>query len=123
MQTFLMYFAICLTMGVATEACAYALKLWLYRKAWLRILNIVFTFGLIFGGMSWLLADQGTLVQFAAGAGFGIAYEIVNDRWLKAWFFPGGTLPWLSGQPAVIGVGLTWGFVPVMAVLLARALA
>ena len=118
-----MYFAICLAMGVATEACAYVLKFWLYRNAGLRILNIVFIFGLIFGGMSWLLADQGMLLRFAVGAGFGIAYEIVNDRWLKAWYFHGGTLPWLSGQPAVIGVGLTWGFVPVMAGVLARALA
>lgn len=119
----LTYCVICIALGSATEALAYALKLWLYRAAWLRILNIVLTFGLIFGGMSWLLAGHGVLAQFAAGAGFGLAYEIANDRWLKAWSFPGGTLPWLTGQPAVIGVGLTWGFVPVMAVVLARVIA
>lgn len=109
-------------MGAATEALAYTLMLWLYRAAWLRILNIVLVFGLIYGGLSWLLANQGVLAQFAAGAGFGLAYEIVNDRWLKAWYFTGGTLPWLSGQPAVIGVGLAWGFVPVIAVALTRML-
>lgn len=114
--------AVSLVMGIVTEALAYGLKLWLYRKASLRVLNIVLVFGLIYGGMSWLLADQGVLAQFVAGAGFGLAYEIVNDRWLKAWYFPGGTLTWLRGQPAVIGVGLAWGLVPVIAVALTRML-
>jgi hypothetical protein len=45
----LAFVAIGLVMGVATEFVAYALKLWLYRNPWLRVLNVILVFGLVFG--------------------------------------------------------------------------
>lgn len=112
------YILCAITLGILTEALAYALSLWWYRNAWMRIPNILLVFGLLYGGLSWVLASQGILLQFAAGAGLGLAYEVANDRWLRIWHFPGDPWAWLKGQPAVIGVGLAWGCVPPLVVWL-----
>lgn len=101
-------------LGLLVEALAYALGLWSYPRAWLRIPNVLLVFGLVYGGLSWGLHGQGALVLFAAGALLGLAYELANDRWLKFWRFPGDPWTGLKGKPAVLGVGVAWGFVPLI---------
>ena len=114
----LSYFIAAVLLGVITEALAYALSLWWYHKAWMRIPNILVVFGLVYGTLSWVTAPWGLLVGFACGAAIGLLYEWVNDRWLKIWHFPGDPWTWLRGRRAVIGVGLAWGFVPLIVILL-----
>jgi hypothetical protein len=104
------YILCAIALGALTEALAYALGLWWYGKAWLRIPNVLLAFGLVCGGIAWAL--PGPWLQFAAGAAFGLGYEVANDRWLKLWHFPGDPWTWLKGRPAVVGVGLSWGAVP-----------
>lgn len=110
----LKYIASAIALGVATEALAYALSLWWYRKAWLRIPNILIMFGLVYGGLAYALAAKGLLLQFVAGAAIGVLYEVANERWLRFWHFPGDPWTALTGRRAVIGVGLAWGAVPVI---------
>lgn len=119
----LSYIICAIALGVVTEALAYALSLWWYRNAWMRIPNILIVFGLVYGSLSWLVAQQGLVVQFIPGAVIGLLYEFANDRWLKWWQFPGDPWTWLTGQRAVIAVGLAWGFVPPMVVGLVWVLA
>jgi hypothetical protein len=117
------YLLIGIALGVATEILARVAGLWRYRHPALPLANVALMFGVVHGGLAHALARHGWIWLFLVGAAIGVAYEIVNDRVLKAWTFPGTTLPWLRGQVAVIGVGLAWGLVPVMIVLLRRALA
>jgi hypothetical protein len=119
----LLYIVCAIALGVITEALAYALSLWWYQKAWLRIPNVLVMFGLVYGGLASVLAAQGFLVQFLAGATIGVAYEVANDRWLKLWYFPGDPWTFLSGQKAVLGVGLAWGAVPLIITLMVRVFA
>jgi hypothetical protein len=121
---FLLYFLVCLLMGAATETLAALLKLWRYRSPALLLNNIVVVFGLVFGGLLWLLQGQGLLLQFAAGAAFGLAYEAANFAFLNGWSFPGERLWLLQGRIALtVGVGLAWGFIVPVAGLLSRLLA
>lgn len=113
----LLYIGITLVMGAVTEAAAHGLALWRYRIGWVRVFNIVVTFGLIYGLLSYWLADAGFPVQFAVGAVLGLINEIANDVAFRAWYFPGHPR-WLKGRPAVIGIGLGWGLVPPIAVAL-----
>jgi hypothetical protein len=117
------YLLIGIALGVATEILARAAGLWRYRHAALPLANVALMFGVVHGGLAYALARHGWISVFLAGAAIGVAYEIVNDQVLKAWTFPGTTLPWLRGSVAVFGVGIAWGFVPVIIVLLQRALA
>lgn len=117
------YIVCAIALGVMTEALAYALSLWWYHKAWMRIPNVLVMFGLVYGGLAWVLASKGFLAQLLAGAVIGVAYEIANDRWLKLWHFPGDPWTFLSGQKAVIGVGLAWGLVPVLVNLMVSVFA
>lgn len=110
------YIICAMILGLLTEAAAYALSLWWYRITWVRLINIGLVFGGVFGAASWLLADKGLLVQMAVGAALGLIIEIVNDRILKFWHFPGDPWTFLKGQPAVIGVGLSWALVPPLVV-------
>ena len=119
----LSYILIAIVLGVMTEALAYALSLWWYRNAWMRIPNVLLVFGVIYGALSWATAQQSLLVQFIPGAAFGLCYEWINDRWLKIWHFPGDPWTWLKGRRAVISVGLAWGFVPPIVVWLVWTLA
>lgn len=119
----LIYIVCAMGLGVVTEALAYALSLWWYHKAWMRLPNIIVMFGLVYGSLAWVMAAQSFLLQFLAGAAIGVAYELANDRWLKLWHFPGDPWTFLSGQKAVIGVGLAWGAVPLLVSLLVQVFA
>lgn len=106
------FVAIALVLGMVSEALAWRLKLWLYNRPWVRVFNVLVTFGGIYGGLSYALADAGFGVQFLVGAGLGLVNEAVNDRVFRAWYFPGRSVPWLKGQTAVVVIGLLWGLVP-----------
>ena len=106
----------CLGLGLATEAIAWALGWWVYDPWWLRLVNVAAVFGGVLGWLTSRLADAPWWQRFATGAVFGIAYEAANVAALGWWTFPGDRLFWLHGPVAlVLGVGLAWGAVPVMA--------
>lgn len=106
------FVAIALALGVLSEALAWRLGLWLYNLPWVRVFNVLVTFGFIYGGLSYALADHGFGVQFLAGASLGLVNEAANDRWFRAWHFPGRSVPWLRGNTAVVVIGALWGLVP-----------
>jgi hypothetical protein len=108
----LSYFWAAVFLGVLTEALAYALALWLYHVAWMRLFNVLVIFGVLFGGLAWLLAGQPWWQQMAVGAVIGTLIEVANDRFLKIWYFPGDPWTFLKGRTAVIGIGLSWALVP-----------
>lgn len=116
--------AVCILLGIATEITAAALGWWLYDPAWLRVVNVVVVFGGVFGWIASTFAARPVWQRFAAGAAFGIAYEAMNLAALGWWTFPGNRLLMLDGPLAlVIGVGLSWGAIPVVAPLVADATA
>ena len=101
--------------GVAIEAIAAALDWWIYHPPWFRAVNILVVFTLIFGWLSSALVASPLWMRFGAGAAFGIAYEGLNLAVLHAWSFPDDRLLFLRGTPAlVLGVGLSWGLIPVL---------
>ncbi len=106
------FVAIALVLGMVSEALAWRLGLWLYNRPWVRIFNVLVTFGLIYGGLSYALAEDGFGVQFLVGAALGLVNEAANERWFRAWYFPGRSVPWLRGNTAVVVIGLLWGLVP-----------
>jgi hypothetical protein len=114
---------VCLGLGIGTELLARLLNFWRYRSSWLLASNIGGVFGLFFGSLLWLLDREGVLLQFIAGAGFGLAYESANFAFLNAWQFPDNRLLMLRGQTALtVGVGLAWGFILPLASLLLHLL-
>lgn len=116
----LVYFAICFVMGVVTEAFAHWQKLWEYKHPMIRIGNMLFVFTLLFGLLSYYLHDN-LVLAVIAGVVWGLIYEVVNIRWLHAWSFPGNP-SWLKGNVAVYGVGVSWGAIVPIAVLLKHLL-
>lgn len=111
--------AVCFALGVATEAIALVLGWWVYDPWWLRLVNVAVVFGGVFGWLTSRLAPRALWQRFVAGAAFGVAYEAINVAALGWWSFPGNRLLVLHGTPAlVVGVGLAWGVVPVVASLL-----
>lgn len=112
----LVYIGICMAMGVVTEWAAARLGLWRYRLPRVRIVNVIVTFGVVYGLLSYLLADGGVLWLFGVGAAVGLVNEAVNEYGFRAWYFPGRSVPWLKGSTAVVLIGLGWGLVPLIAV-------
>lgn len=106
------FVAIALVLGILSEALAWRLGLWLYNLPRVRVFNVLVTFGLIYGGLSYVLADHGFGMQFLVGAALGLVNEAANDRWFRAWYFPGRSVRWLRGNTAVVVIGLLWGLVP-----------
>lgn len=112
----LLYFLVCFLIGVVTESFAQWQKLWAYKKPITRVCNVLIVFTVLFGLISYFL--QNNLVwAVILGAVWGVAYEVVNDRYIKGWDFLGNP-SWLKGDVAVWGVGLAWGAIPPIAVFL-----
>lgn len=117
-MTATVYILVCLLIGVITEALAARLGLWRYRLAWMRPFNVVVTFGLVYGGISWWFDGAGALWLFGVGAALGLVNEAANEYGFRAWYFPGRAVSWLRGNTAVVLIGLGWGLVPLIAVWL-----
>lgn len=116
MSDFIVLVIICLMIGVPTEWAAARLGLWRYRLAWVRPFNIVVTFGLVYGAISWFFRNAGPGWLFVAGAVPGLVNELQNEYLTRAWYFPGKAVPWLKGKMAVLVIGTGWGLVPLLAV-------
>jgi hypothetical protein len=115
--------ATCLALGIVTEVISHSLKLWSYEPAWLRIANVVVVFGLVFGWLSSAVAEQPIIVQFSVGAILGVAYEAANLLFLHLWSFPNNQVLFLRGRTALIlGAGIPWGLLPIVAPVIARTL-
>lgn len=112
----LVFCLICFVMGVVTEAFAQWQKLWVYKHPMIRVCNVLFVFTLLFGAMSYYLHDN-LLLAVIAGVVWGLIYEVVNIRWFNGWSFPGNP-SWLKGNVAVYGIGVAWGVIVPIAVLL-----
>ena len=67
-------------------------------------------FGLIIGGISYLLAGRSAIAQFVAGAAAFLAVEIPNQLWLQLWHFSPALLgdrnPWLRAAALAVPMGL-----------------
>jgi len=110
---------VCFGLGAMTEAVSATLRLWLYDPPWLRVANVVLVFGVFFGWLSSVIAGRPGAQRFLVGAIVGIAYEAVNLSALHAWSFPQDRLLVLHGPVAlVLGVGVAWGLLPLVAPLL-----
>jgi hypothetical protein len=123
-------FVSAVAIGVCAEAVARIFSLWRYRSPALLIINIVVVFGFLQGfGVGWVVggrhATRGVFpVLFMVGAVLGILIEGVNEFWLHAWSWSDRSL--LGIRRSVdksAAVGVAWGFVPLLTVLLARLLA
>jgi hypothetical protein len=116
-----------LALGVVVEAIARVLRLWTYRSPVLMAANVLVVFGLVQGyGVGWLIGGRHALggvfpVLFMVGAVLGILVEGLNEFWLHAWTWSNRPL---LGIVRTIDksafVGFTWGFAPLLTVLLAR---
>jgi hypothetical protein len=116
-----------LALGVVVEAIARLLRLWTYRSPLLLAANVLVVFGLVQGyGVGWLIGGRHALggvfpVLFMVGAVLGILVEGLNEFWLHAWTWSSRPL---LGIVRTIDksafVGFTWGFAPLLTVLLAR---
>jgi len=111
----------CLAIGAITELISHRLKLWTYNPPWLRIANVLIAFGLMFGWVASALAEKSMPLQFLVGAAVGVAYEAANLLFLHFWSFRDDRLLFFRGRLALIlGAGIPWGFLPVLAPVLAR---
>jgi len=117
-------FAVALVVGILTEMIAKRAGWWEYETSATPVFNIFVMFGLIQGAFIAGLSGLSLPMQFLAGAAVGTAYEIANARLLHWWTFPSGRVLFLKGEAAIIaGIGLAWGFIPVMVSLVAAAIA
>jgi len=113
-------FLACLAMGVAMEVVSSQFNLWVYQRPWLRIISIALVFGLAFGWLSTIVAEQSLLVRFAAGAAVGIAYEAANLLFLHLFSFQEPLSLLRSRVVVILSAGVPWGLLPVAAPPLAR---
>lgn len=121
-------FMIALILGVLTEIIASLFSLWRYRKNLYLALNIIVAFTLVQGGLAyyWLTGFSGSNQSYLflaliglIGSALGVAYELCNDRLFRLFDFnPKGI--WLLESPnqLVVGVGISWGFIPLFALFI-----
>lgn len=102
-------------MGAVTEWGARRFGLWLYHESRYPIMNAIIVFGIVMGGVASLVPAFGVIPSFLIGLGIGLAYEIVNLRLLRWWYFPGERMAFIRGHAAIVAtLALLWGFVPVV---------
>ncbi len=106
---------VCLALGVVTETASRALRLWMYPRAWLRVVSVVVVFGLVFGSLSSAVAQQPVLVRFAAGAVLGCLYEAANLLWLRLFMFQEPLSLIRSRTILILLAGIPWGVLPAVA--------
>lgn len=112
---------VCLAIGAITEVTSHLLQLWVYRMPWLRVASVIVVFGLAFGWVASILRGNSPVLQFGVGAAMGVAYEAANLLLLHAWSFRNDRLLFLRGRAALIlGAGIPWGILPVLAPALAK---
>lgn len=113
-----------LGLGVIVEVAARLLNLWRYHHVQTPILNVIGMFGLVMGGLASLVPQLG--VVGSAGAAFvaGLAYEILNLRVLRWWYFPDGRMGFIAGHTAIVLVlAALWGVTPLVIAEAAAAVA
>ncbi len=102
-------------LGLFTELGAWGLGLWVYRQSQTSVLNVILMFGLVMGSIASLVPSIGIAPAYWLGFAAGLAYEVLNLRVLKWWYFPGERLLFLRGHTAiVIGLAILWGILPVV---------
>ena len=119
----LRYIVIGMVIGVATELAARTLRLWIYRRAYTPVLNVIIMFGLIMGGLASRARPLGMAGIAGVAFGIGLLYEIANLRVLKWWYFPNERLAFVRGHTAIVVVlALLWAAVPPMIVGVQRVM-
>lgn len=114
--------AICLVMTMAIETSAFLFKFWVYRSPWHRLTNIAVSAALI-TLVSIGVADEAVPLRFAAGAAFGLLYEVANAFLIRVWSFPNDRFLIFRGPlPISLAAGLPWGILPVVATIAASRL-
>lgn len=100
--------------GTVTEITARTARLWLYRRPYTPVVNVIGMFGLIMGGIA-AAGHLGTAATFGFGAAIGLAYELANLFILDWWYFPDERMAVVRGHTAIVlTLTLTWGVVPLM---------
>jgi hypothetical protein len=109
--------------GIATELNARALRLWIYRSPWIRIINVLVMFGMVMGAIASLVPTFGLVAGFLIAFGIGLSYEIVNLNFFRWWRFPDERLGFVRGHTAIVVViAILWGIVPLMTLAIETAL-
>jgi len=102
-----------MVIGAITEFGAHVLQLWVYRRPYYPIVNVVVVFGIIMGSIGALVPSLGLALAFVIAFAVGLLYEIVNLTQLHWWSFPGERVAFIHGHAAVVvAIALLWGFVP-----------
>lgn len=113
-----------LGLGVAVEVVARVLNLWRYHHAQTPILNVIGMFGLVMGGLAGLVPQLGAAGSAGAAFAAGLAYEILNLRVLRWWYFPGERMGFIAGHTAIVLVlAALWGATPLLIAEAAAAVA
>src|SRR3972149_11305009 len=69
------------------------------------------------------VADEAVPLRFAAGAAFGLLYEVANAFLIRVWSFPNDRFLIFRGPlPISLAAGLPWGILPVVATIAASRL-
>jgi nucleoside-diphosphate-sugar epimerase len=97
-------------LGILVEGLATLAHWYVYTPGWLIFLAMFGFFGVVLGGIAYLLAGRAAIVQFLAGAAAFLAVEIPNQLWLHLWHFSPALLddrnPWLRAGLLAIPMGL-----------------
>lgn len=122
-------FLVAVGLGMIVETVARLFDLWTYKSPLFLALNVVIVFGLVQGyGVAWVIGGRHALggifpVLFMVGAVLGILVEGLNEFWLHAWSWSDRPLLGIvRGIDKSAFVGFSWGFAPLVTVLLARTI-
>ena len=111
-MSFFIYVFFGVLIGILAELAANKLKLWLYRAAWMPVINILIMFGLIEGAIAFSI--QTPLMKFIVAATAGTLYDIANFKVLHWWQFPDNKMGPIKGEFLIcVVLACAWGVVPI----------
>ena len=124
MLSMLIIYFYAFVIGCLTELVANHFRFWIYRKRAFLAFNILVPFTLIQGSLAYfsLLGGYENLparlfLSALLGSCFGLLYELNNEFFCRLFDFDrGGIGPLRKKWQLIVGVGIAWGGIPLMAV-------
>lgn len=121
-------FFIAFLLGVLTESFAYHFSLWRYKKPLYLLFNVLMAFTLVQGGIAFYYVSKfpvghldclGLILVFLLGGLSGIIYELYNEKGFRLFDFNSNGILFLkTKKQLVVGVGLGWGFIPLLSTVI-----